>query len=468
MPRTGEIRQHSSGLSWLQRLFDILCIVGAQYGALRVYEQKWTESYSLVVATALLLFGPVAEYNGLYRTHNSERLGRGLAQVFVVWLQVVSLLLLIAFATKTSTQFSRAITIIWFASSLGLFGIVRLLLRVFLRRLRLRGRNLRSVAIVGCTPLAGRLMDVMAGDPTLGLNVLGIYDDRAQSRQDRPDNLISKVVGNLEQLIADIRTGKVDQVFLALPLRAEARVSDILHRLADTTATVYYAPDLFAFDLLRARLTSVGGIPVISVFDSPFQGVDGSLKRAEDLVLGLLALIIAGIPMLIVAFLVKLTTRGPALFAQRRYGLGGREIRVFKFRTMSVTEDGQKVVRATQNDQRVTKIGALLRRTSIDELPQLFNVIGGSMSLVGPRPHAVAHNEQYRSLVSNYMLRHKVKPGITGWAQVNGLRGETDITEKMQKRVEYDLYYINNWSLWLDIKIMWMTVFGRKTRSGAY
>jgi putative colanic acid biosynthesis UDP-glucose lipid carrier transferase len=209
-------------------------------------------------------------------------------------------------------------------------------------------------------------------------------------------------------------------------------------------------------------------VPVISVFDSPFQGVDGSLKRAEDLVLGILALLIAAIPMIIVAILIKSTTRGPVLFRQRRYGLGGREIGVFKFRSMTVSEDGARVVRATQNDQRVTKIGAIMRRTSIDELPQLFNVIGGSMSLVGPRPHAVAHNEQYRSLVSNYMLRHKVKPGITGWAQVNGLRGETDTTEKMQKRVEYDLYYINNWSLALDIRIMWMTVFGSRTRKNAF
>ena len=412
----------------------------------------------------MILFGLVAEYNGLYRSQHSEHLGRELTKLVVVWLMVASLLLMVAFATKTSTRFSRVITTLWFVATLALFGMVRLSLRIFLRRFRIRGRNLRAVAIVGCTPLAGRLIDIMSSDATLGLDILGIYDDRVESRQDRPNQLISMVVGNIEQLIADIQTGKIDEVFLALPLRAEARVSDILYRLADTTATVYYVPDLFAFDLLRARLTSVGGVPVISVFDSPFQGVDGSLKRAEDLVLGLLALIIASIPMLIVALLVKLTTRGPALFAQRRYGLGGREIRVFKFRTMTVIEDGRKVVRATTNDQRVTKIGAFMRRTSIDELPQIFNVIGGSMSLVGPRPHAVSHNEQYRTLVSNYMLRHKVKPGITGWAQVNGLRGETDITEKMQKRVEYDLYYINNWSLWLDIKIMWMTVFGRHVR----
>jgi putative colanic acid biosynthesis UDP-glucose lipid carrier transferase len=416
----------------------------------------------------LILFGLAAEYNGLYRAHHNEHLGRGLTNLAVVWLSVVALLLLVAFATKTSTRFSRVATVLWFIATPALLGTTRLCLRTILRRLRIRGRNLRSVAIVGCTPLAGRLIDVMTGDPTLGFDVAGIYDDRVEPRQNRPNDLTSKVIGNVEQLIDDIQSGKIEQVFLALPLRAEARVSDILHRLTDTTATVYYAPDLFAFDLLRARLTSIGDIPVISVFDSPFQGIDGSLKRAEDLILGLLALIVIGLPMVIVAIAIKLTTKGPVLFRQHRHGLGGREIRVFKFRTMKVAEDGSKVLRATAHDQRVTKIGAILRKTSIDELPQLFNVIAGSMSLVGPRPHAVSHNEQYRALVSNYMLRHKVKPGITGWAQVNGLRGETDITEKMQKRVEHDLYYINNWSLGLDIKIMWLTVFGRRTRRNAF
>lgn len=468
MPGTGIIREHSSGLSWVQRLLDMLTIVGILYGSIYAYGQHWTESNSLAVATALILFGLVAEFNGLYRSHQSEHLGRAVTNLAVVWLLAVALLLMAAFATKTSTRFSRVATLLWFIATPALMGTTRLCLRSVLRRLRVRGRHLRSVAIVGCTPLAERLINVMTGDPTLGLDVAGIYDDRIETRQNRPNDLASKVVGTVEQMIADIQSGKVDQVFLALPLRAEARVSDILYRLADTTATVYYAPDLFAFDLLRARLTSVGNIPVISVFDSPFQGVDGSLKRAEDLILGILALIIAGLPMVIVAIVIKLTTKGPVLFRQHRHGLGGREIRVFKFRTMKVAEDGSKVLRATEHDQRVTKIGALLRRTSVDELPQLFNVIAGSMSLVGPRPHAVSHNEQYRSLVSNYMLRHKVKPGITGWAQVNGLRGETDITEKMQKRVEHDLYYINNWSLGLDIKIMWLTVFGRRTRRNAF
>jgi len=469
MQESGIVRENFSGLSWLTRLLDSLLIFAAQFVAYRVYGiSEWDANQSLTLAVTLLLFGIFAEYNGLYRSRPGERLARQFGQIAATWSMVVAFLLLIAFATKTSEHFSRLASIGWFIATPIVLVIERFCLRLVLRSLHGRGGNSRTVAVVGCTPLAERLLIAMEADPTLSLEFAGIYDDRGEPRQVYASKLSTKVVGTIDQLIQDVRAGRITQVYLALPLRAEDRVSDILHRLADTTATVYYVPDLSSFSLLRARLTTVGHIPAFSVFDSPFQGLDGTLKRIEDLVLGAIALLFAGIPMLIVAILIKTTTRGPVFFRQRRYGLGGREIRVFKFRTMTVAEDGSKVGRATQNDQRVTAIGRILRKTSIDELPQLFNVIGGSMSLVGPRPHAVAHNEQYRALVGNYMLRHKVKPGITGWAQVNGLRGETDVTEKMQKRVEHDLYYINNWGLLFDLRIMWLTVFGKSVRKNAF
>jgi putative colanic acid biosynthesis UDP-glucose lipid carrier transferase len=196
--------------------------------------------------------------------------------------------------------------------------------------------------------------------------------------------------------------------------------------------------------------------------------VDGWLKRLEDIVVGSLILLVIAIPMLVIAICVKLTSRGPALFRQRRYGLNGEVIDVLKFRSMTVTEDGDEIKQATKDDPRVTKLGAFLRRTNLDELPQFFNVMGGSMSIVGPRPHAVAHNELYRRKVRGYMLRHKVKPGITGWAQINGWRGETDTLEKMEKRVEHDLDYIRNWSLLWDLQIILMTVFASGARRNAY
>jgi len=220
--------------------------------------------------------------------------------------------------------------------------------------------------------------------------------------------------------------------------------------------------------MLHSRWTDIGGLPVVSVFENPLYGVDGLLKRVFDLVVSTLLLILLAVPMTIVALAIKLTSRGPVFFRQRRYGLDGSEILVWKFRSMTVCQDGHNVVQATKTDTRITKIGAFIRKTSIDELPQLFNVFAGSMSLVGPRPHAAAHNEQYRKLIEGYMLRHKVRPGITGLAQVRGWRGETDTLEKMQRRVECDHEYIREWSLWLDITILFRTISVVLKRDNAY
>jgi putative colanic acid biosynthesis UDP-glucose lipid carrier transferase len=233
---------------------------------------------------------------------------------------------------------------------------------------------------------------------------------------------------------------------------------NLLVGLSDSTASVYVVPDIFTLDLLGSRPVSLGEIHTISVFENPFYGVDGWLKRLEDIVLATLILIVIAIPMLVIAIAVKLTSPGAVIFRQRRYGLDGRDIEVWKFRSMSVSEDGPDVPQARRNDARVTRLGAFLRRTSLDELPQFINVLQGRMSVVGPRPHAVAHNEMYRTLIRGYMLRHKVKPGITGWAQVNGWRGETDTLDKMERRVEHDLWYIRNWSAFLDIRIVVLTI----------
>ena len=241
-------------------------------------------------------------------------------------------------------------------------------------------------------------------------------------------------------------------------MRAERRIRNVLARLADTTASVYIVPDFFVFELLHARWTNVNGLPAVSVFENPLYGVDGLAKRAADVIFGFMLLAAAAVPMCIIAAMIKLTSAGPVFFRQRRYGLDGREILVWKFRTMSCCDNGSEVRQATQDDARITPIGRFLRRTSLDELPQLFNVIEGGMSLVGPRPHANAHNEQYRSLIDGYMLRHKVKPGITGLAQVNGYRGETETLEKMEKRVACDHQYIREWSFWMDLKIMVKTL----------
>ncbi len=272
----------------------------------------------------------------------------------------------------------------------------------------------------------------------------------------------------MRDLTNDCRANRIHVVFIALPLRAEARIAELLRALADTTVSVHLVADFLPYDLLRAQWSAIGSSPLVSIRETPFRGVYGWLKWLEDIVIGGLIVLIIALPLLLIAIAVKLSSPGPVFFRQRRYGLNGKEIRVLKFRTMTVCEDGATVAQARRDDPRVTRLGRLLRRSSVDELPQFLQVLTGEMSIVGPRPHAVAHNEQYRALIHGYMLRHKVKPGITGWAQVNGWRGETPDLSWMEKRVQHDLEYIENWSLIWDIKIILMTIFGRKKSQNAY
>jgi putative colanic acid biosynthesis UDP-glucose lipid carrier transferase len=298
------------------------------------------------------------------------------------------------------------------------------------------------------------------------VKVAGFFDDRAGDRL--PDLPQRDILGSLAQLADYAKRNRVDLIYLALPMASQPRIMKLLDELHDTTASLYFAPDIFLFDLIQARMDSIGGIPVVAVCETPFYGFDGLVKRASDIVIAAAALVVLMPAMIALAIAIKLTSPGPVIFRQRRYGLDGREIVVYKFRTMRVTEDGGVIRQATRDDPRITPLGAVLRRLSLDELPQFVNVLQGRMSVVGPRPHAVAHNEMYRKLIKSYMVRHKVRPGITGWAQVNGLRGETESLEKMRMRIEHDLDYLRNWSLRLDLAIIWRTVFVVWKRDNAY
>jgi putative colanic acid biosynthesis UDP-glucose lipid carrier transferase len=255
-----------------------------------------------------------------------------------------------------------------------------------------------------------------------------------------------------------VRANRVDHIYIALPMASQPRILKLLDQLRDTTASIYFLPDIFLYDLIQARVDTVAGLPVIAVCETPFHGTTGVIKRLSDVCMSLAAIALTAPLMLGIAIAIKVAMPGPVLFKQRRYGLDGEQIVVWKFRTMKVAEDGAEVRQATRDDDRVTPLGAFLRRTSLDELPQFFNVLQGRMSVVGPRPHAVAHNEMYRKLIKGYMIRHKVKPGITGWAQVNGARGETDTVDKMKRRIQFDLEYLRSWSLRLDVSIVWRTV----------
>ena len=295
------------------------------------------------------------------------------------------------------------------------------------------------------------------------MRVIGMFDDRSAERLGELGDF--KLIGKLTELSDYARSNKIDVIFIALPVRHIQRVKDLLDELRDSTASIYYVPDVFVFDLIQSRTMSFMGVPVVAMCETPFYGFRGIVKRLTDLALTI-PILVALLPvMLIVMALVKLTSPGPAIFRQARYGLDGKKITVYKFRTMTVTENGAEVAQARRDDPRITPIGAILRKYSLDELPQLINVLQGRMSLVGPRPHAVAHNEQYRRLIKGYMIRHKVRPGITGLAQVNGCRGETAELSQMESRVRYDLDYLRHWSPTLDIKILILTalrLFGDK------
>jgi putative colanic acid biosynthesis UDP-glucose lipid carrier transferase len=287
------------------------------------------------------------------------------------------------------------------------------------------------------------------------VDVVGFFDDRAPARLGELPRCGLR--GRLEDLPAFVKSNGVEAIFVALPMASQPRIVKLLDELRDTTTSVYFVPDVFLTDLIQARIDDINGIPVVAVCETPYYGVNGLVKRLEDVLLSALILVLIAPLMIGVAAVVKLSSPGPIIFRQRRYGLDGKEIVVYKFRTMRVMEDGPDVPQATRDDPRVTKVGAVLRATSLDELPQFINVLQGRMSIVGPRPHAVAHNETYRKVIKGYMVRHKVKPGVTGLAQVNGFRGEIRSLDKMQKRVEYDLEYLRHWSLGLDLRIILRT-----------
>jgi len=334
----------------------------------------------------------------------------------------------------------------------------RIVLRQLLKDLRKKGYNTRKVAIVGVNEMAVAMRDELSANPELGYVFKGFFDDRSHERvsKDFPE---ASLEGTICDLVERTRQGEFETIFIALPLKAQKRISEILTACGDTTASVHLIPDFFTFNLIHARIGEIGQMQTISVYETPIFGFNDVLKRLFDVAFSLCVLAIIAIPMLVIAAAVKFTSPGPVIFKQYRYGLDGRKIHVWKFRSMSVTENGDKVVQAKKGDMRITKVGAFIRKTSLDELPQFINVLQGTMSVVGPRPHAVAHNEEYRKLIPYYMLRHKVKPGITGWAQINGYRGETDTLDKMEGRVRYDLEYIRNWSLWMDVKIVFLTFF---------
>jgi putative colanic acid biosysnthesis UDP-glucose lipid carrier transferase len=379
--------------------------------------------------------------------------------IFLRWFIVVTVMSLIGYFSRIVGESSRELLVTWFIITPFMIVLAQLAARYLLDRVSISDENLSNAVIVSVNDLSMRLATRFAEHPVYGVNCLGFFDDRDCNRLHTDTDMpIEKLLGKLSEAADFVKSHQVNQVYIAAPMTDQPRIMFLLDELRDTTVSIYFVPDVFLYDLIQANISAIQEIPIVAVCETPFAGINGLVKRISDVVLSMLILILISPLLLLISLGVKLDSKGPVVFKQRRYGLDGGEIVVYKFRSMTVSENGDSVVQATRNDSRITPFGAFLRKTSLDELPQFINVLQGRMSIVGPRPHAVVHNELYRKQIKGYMIRHKVKPGITGWAQVNGCRGETELLEKMEARIDFDLDYLRNWSLPFDFYIILRTI----------
>ncbi len=456
--KSGVFRNYHSWLSLGQRLLDALAVFALLPVLCMLRGIQYDQRYQVISALGALLTWSAMGAMDAYRPWRIVKLQQEIRVILGAWLLVAGGLLFVVWAVKLTEHYSRIVVGLWFVISPLMLVLLHTAERIFLHALRRNGRNTRTAVIVGAGILGGKLAARILTADWMGIRILGFFDDDVKKKGKRVQGI--PVIGTCTDAPDYVKRLNVDQVYLALPMHSEKRMREVFDALEDRTASIYIVPDLFIFKLMGAREQNIAGMPVFSLCESPITGPFGIAKRAEDIVLASIILLIIWPFMLLIALGVKISSPGQVLFRQDRYGLNGMRIKMYKFRTMTVCENGNDMKQAVYYDPRVTKFGAFLRRTSLDELPQFINVLQGRMSVVGPRPHAITHNEYYRKLIKRYMWRHKVKPGITGWAQINGWRGETDTLEKMRKRVEHDIEYIDNWSIWLDIKIVYLTITG--------
>ncbi|HTV95052.1 MAG TPA: undecaprenyl-phosphate glucose phosphotransferase [Steroidobacteraceae bacterium] len=439
-----------------QAVLPAFVAVGALYATIFAFGSRFDPLSSGIAVVAIVCLVLVQPPREVTTQLTSPRVS-AVVDVIFRWFLILAALLGIAYVTKSPLQsYPRRVFLTWAAVTPALLIVATLVMQEFMRRFLMNAFNARRAVIAGYNDSSVELARRLKRNPGLRLVVDGFFDDRSTDRLGM--EVEAELIGPLADLGDYVKQYRTDVIFIALPIRHLKRVMNLLDDLRDTTASIYYVPDIFVFDLIQARSGEIHGIPVVAMCETPFYGYRGVAKRLIDIGLTVVILLLLLPLLVVIGILVKCSSPGPIIFRQRRYGLDGCEIAIYKFRTMKVAEDGAQIRQATRSDERVTPIGALLRRSSLDELPQLINVLQGRMSLVGPRPHAIAHNEEYRKLIKGYMVRHKVLPGITGLAQVNGCRGETAKLEEMEARVNYDLDYLRHWSPMLDIKIILLTV----------
>lgn len=464
--RHGFLQNNASLISLLQQVLDpFTAILLIKIIDFLVNKPRYIAFHDwFLIIISFLLIVVTFEFCGVYYRYRTTPISNRILKIFFSWFLVLTILSFIGFITKSSDLFSRAVIIIWAVLTPFAISGLHILVGLFLSRVRAMGLNRRTAIVIGMNSASAELVDRLSETPHIGITVKGFFvNSRFPELSNHPT-----VLGDFSDVRDYVKTKSPDIVYITHPLEDSETIANLIEQLQDTTACVYCIPNSLILNLLNSRLYELNGMPLIALWEVPFTQVQYTLKRLFDIGFSAMALLFC-IPILAIIILaIKLTSPGPVFFQQDRYGLNGRKIKVLKFRTMRVMENDQVVIQAKRNDPRVTSIGKFLRKTSLDELPQFINVLRGDMSVVGPRPHAVTHNELYRKKIQGYMLRHKIKPGITGWAQVNGSRGETDTLDKMQKRIDYDLEYLDNWSLWLDVRIIIKTVVAVFARQNAY
>lgn len=483
---SGFLKENAELIGIALRFFDLTLVVLGAIIAHYIRADVLTLGYFYKIALIIVLCG-VALIFPLLNVYKPWRGGSVWSEIRLLlfgWLLVMTAVPVLLYFTKTGELYSR----LWFGWWTLIVAVLMVASRIAIRQLsraaRRAGFNTRNVLIVGSGKLGQSVYQNLLDNEWAGINVIGIVSSNEDGEDEnrKPSEFEAPLIGGVDSLDKLLQEGKlplasmgqslhleeIDQVWVALPTNQEQEIRRVFNLLEESALTGIFVPDIFLHSLLKRSVDEFAGMPVVNLRATPITGTASTLKLLEDIVVSVGALLFFAPLMLIVSILIKLESPGPVLFKQRRYGMDGKEITVWKFRTMKVMEDGEQVRQATRGDSRVTRIGSILRKTSLDELPQFFNVLQGKMSVVGPRPHAVAHNEQYRKLVDHYMLRCVTKPGITGWAQVNGWRGETDTVDKMRKRVEFDIDYLRKWSLWLDVKIIAKTIFKGMYNKNAY
>jgi Undecaprenyl-phosphate glucose phosphotransferase len=457
------------------RIVEFLTVMLAGAVALSLWAERIAidalPDYSRAILGGALIFALVSEIMGAYDVDAHFSMRRAWQRVLGAWAITTLFLITTGFLLKISEEFSRGWSLTWFISGAVMLAGTRAAMTLWIRKLKGQGVFNSRVAIYGASEQGQKLANYIRNNSKLTISLVGFFDDRRDGRvpvlvEDLP------VYGDSSDLVAMIREGLIDQVIVALPWSAEARIQQVVGKLAMTPVRIRLAPDLANFAFSHRPLVLLGDLPVLTLFERPISGTDAIVKRAEDLILTIAILALIWPIMLIAAIAIRLDSPGPIFFRQPREGFNNKPFQVWKFRSMTHDQcevDG--ITQATRDDQRVTRVGRFIRATSIDELPQLFNVVQGDMSLVGPRPHAAstrAGGRLFNEVVQTYAARHKVKPGITGWAQACGWRGETDTEDKLVKRLEHDLYYIENWSVPFDIYILIRTAIALVSPKNAF